>query len=443
MKKSLVALATLAAATGAMAQVTISGYFGGSYDSYSVTNVNAARTGNTSENRVSDQASRILFNVNEDLGGGMTAVGQVDFRFNLDQTQRLSTEVSPSATGVSASAGVAKYAGSAVVNPLSGGNNHVGLRFKDAGTLRLGRQDVYYVDTASLLPGGMFTGANPQPVFHALATANASRTPNLIWFTSNRVNGLEATVAYSTNPLRTSGTMEVENDMGPTAAKRKGSGTFLRLNYVNGPLDATVAVLDFKSDFSGGANYIAAGTTALPTAYQANGTGADAAGNADQKGTTIVLKYQVSPELRVAYARSDEKQIRTASPSATFGNGDALGNPYVPAGGAGTEQKAKADGLGLHYKMGANNFYYNYAKRGNFSYNGAEAAQTGAKINTIAYSYDLSKNTSVGVMVTSLASQANAATLPFYQSNNAFGGNTPAFAGETHKITSFALRQNF
>ena len=100
-------------------------------------------------------------------------------------------------------------------------------------------------------------------------------------------------------------------------------------------------------------------------------------------------------------------------------------------------------GLGLHYKMGANNFYYNYAKRGNYSFNGAEAAQTGAKINTIAYSYDLSKNTSVGVMVTSLASQANAATLPFYQSNNAFGGNTPAFAGETHKITSFALRQNF
>ena len=316
--KSLVALATLAAATGAMAQVTISGYFGGSYDMYSVGNANAARTGNTSENRVSDQASRILFNVNEDLGGGMTAVGQVDFRFNLDQTQRWSTEVSPSATGVSASAGVAKYAGSAVVNPLSGGNNHVGLRFKDAGTLRLCRQDVYYVDTASLLPGGMFTGANPQPVFHALATANASRTPNLIWFTSNRVNGLEATVAYSTNPLRRSGNLEVENDMGPTTAARKGSGTFLRLNYVNGPLDATVAVLDFKSDFTGisKSNYLAAGTASAPIAYAANATGADQTGQADQKGTTIVLKYQVSPELRVAYARSDEKAIFRAASAA-------------------------------------------------------------------------------------------------------------------------------
>ena len=204
MKKSLVALATLAAATGAMAQVTISGYFGGSYDMYSVTNANAARTGNTSENRISDHSSRVQFNVNEDVGGGITAVGQFDLRFNLDQTQRLSTEVAALGSTTSATGTQGKAVNSAVVNPNSGGNNHVGLRFKDLGTIRLGRQDVYYVDTASLLPGGMFTGANPQPVFHNLATANASRTPNLIWFTSNRVNGLEATVDRKSTRLNSS-----------------------------------------------------------------------------------------------------------------------------------------------------------------------------------------------------------------------------------------------
>jgi len=37
MKKTLVALAALAA-TGAYAQVTISGYFGGSYDNVTITN---------------------------------------------------------------------------------------------------------------------------------------------------------------------------------------------------------------------------------------------------------------------------------------------------------------------------------------------------------------------------------------------------------------------
>ena len=447
MKKTLVALAALAA-TGAFAQVTISGYFGGSYDNYSVSNANAARTGGTSESRISDQASRIMFNVTEDLGGGLSAIGQVDFRFNLDQSQRLSTEVgAQSITSSTTGTSQTKAVGSAVVNPMSGGNNHIGLRSKDLGTIRLGRQDIYYVDTASLLPGGLFTGANPSPVFHALATANVSRTPNLLWWTSNRINGFEGTIGYSTNPLRTSGTMEVENDMGPSAAARKGSGLFLRLNYVNGPWDATVSHVNLKSDFAGGSNYaskttVAGGVTTV-NAYAANGTGADATANADQLGTTFVLKYQVTPQLRVAIARSDEKQTRLAAPTYTFANGDALGNPYTPTGGAGTEQKATANGFSASYAMGANNFTFNWAKRGNFKFDGVEAGDTGASIQTIAYHYDFSKRTSAGVMFTTLKSDANAATLPFYQSNNAFGGNSPAFAGETHNITSLALRHNF
>jgi len=442
MKKTLVALAALAA-TGAYAQVTISGYFGASYDNHSVANANAARTGGTSESRVSDQASRILFNVAEDLGGGLTALGQVDFRFNLDQAQRLSTEVGPLSATSSATGTQAKAVGSAVVNPMSGGNNHIGLRSKDLGTVRLGRSDVYYVDTASLLPGGLFTGANPSPVFHALATANVSRTPNLLWWTSNRINGFEGTIGYSTNPLRTSGTMEVENDMGPSAAARKGSGTFLRLNYTQGPWDATVSHINYKSDFAGGSNYIAAKPAAVILGFSANGAGADATANADQKGTTFVLKYQVTPQLRVAIARSDEMQIRLASPSLTFANGDAYGNAYTPAGGAGTQQKATANGASAAYAMGDHNFTFNWAKRSNFSYDGVEADGTGASIQTIAYHYNFSKRTAAGLMFTTLKSDANAATLPFYQSNNAFGGNNPAFAGETHNITSVALRHNF
>jgi len=440
MKKSLVALATLAAATGAMAQVTISGYFGGSYDMHTVTNANAARTGNTSENRVSDHSSRIVFNVNEDVGGGITALGQVDFRFNLDQTQRLSTEVvQGSTTSNAAGTGRAQMVGQAAVNPMSGGNNHVGLRFKDLGTLRLGRQDIYYTDTAMTLPGGMFTSANVSPVFHSLATANVSRTPNLIWFTSNRINGFEATVGYSTNPLRTSGTMEVENDMGTTAQARKGSGTYLRLNYVNGPLDATVSTIDFKSDFVGGSLYASSAAGGI----FANASGADTTANSNQKGTTFVIKYKVSPELQVNYARSDEQQIRTAANTTAQATGNVYGNATIPTLAVGDQIKAKANGLGVHYKMGANNFHLSWAKRSNTSFAGVETADTGSSIQSLAYSYDLSKNTSVGVLLSTLKNDRGSAVAPFYQSNNAFGGNTPYLAGETFKVTSFALRQNF
>ena len=72
MKKTLIAMAALVA-TSAFAQssVTISGFLHGSYDSFSVKNSGATRTGNKSENRVSDNSSRIVFNMVEDLGGGL------------------------------------------------------------------------------------------------------------------------------------------------------------------------------------------------------------------------------------------------------------------------------------------------------------------------------------------------------------------------------------
>ena len=72
MKKSLIALAALAAtASFAQSSVTISGYLGASFDAASVSGATTARTGNTSETRVSDQSSRIIFGLVEDLGGGL------------------------------------------------------------------------------------------------------------------------------------------------------------------------------------------------------------------------------------------------------------------------------------------------------------------------------------------------------------------------------------
>jgi len=444
MKKTLVALAALAATAGASAQVTISGYYGASYDSFSVSNQNAYRTGNASEDRVSDQSSRIIFGVSEDLGGGLKAIGQYDMRFNLDAAYRNQAEaglVTTSALGTAAASvtrGASYATGSPTVNFAAGGNSHIGLSSNSMGTIRLGRQDIYYVDTASLLPGGLYLAANPSPVFHALANANVSRTPNLMWWVSPRVNGFEVTAAYSSNPLRTSGTNEAESDVGTNTTQRKGSGTVFRLNYAQGPLDATFSMMDYKSDYLGGGYTQGYFSSSTKAAYAAGSQGAVDNGNADQKGNTLVLKYQVSNQLRLAVGLSDEKQIRVASPSSTFAAGDAYGNGYVGSGGAGTVISARATNWSASYDMGSWNLAVNQASRGNYKYDGQEVANTGASIVSLAATYNFSKRTAAGVMYTTLKNDANNATGLFYQGNNAYGGQSPTFAGENHNITSIA-----
>jgi predicted porin len=393
--------------------------------------------------------------VSEDLGGGLKAIGQYDMRFNLDAAYRNQAEASlitTSAQGTPAAnvtRGSSYATGSPTVNFAAGGNSHVGLA-GNFGSVRLGRQDIYYVDTPSLLPAGLYLAANSQPVFHALATANASRTPNLLWWVSPRINGFEGTVAYSTNPLRASGTNEGEADVGTRSATRKGSGMVLRLNYVNGPIDATFVNMDYKSDYT----TAGLGSNCYTQGYFTSGTNATAAagsqgacdnGQADQKGNTLVLKYQVNNALRVAFGMSDEKTILTSatSSSSVFGNADPYGNGYNPAGNAGQVKSARATSFSASYDMGAWNFAMNQANRGNYKFDGLEAASTGASITTLAATYNFSKRTAAGLMWTTLKNDGNNATGLFYQANNAYGGQSPAFAGENHNITSLALRHNF
>jgi len=420
MKKTLVALATLAVAAGASAQVTISGYFGASYDSFSIGNANASRTGNTSETRISDQSSRIIFGVSEDLGGGLKAIGQYDMRFNLDAAARNQSETTTAGSNANATPATTVAGANGLISPTvnfaAGGNSHVGLSSTSFGTVRLGRQDIYYVDTPSLLPGGLYLGANMAPVYHSLAAANVSRTPNLGWWTSNRINGFEGTVAYSTNPLRTSGTNEVENDMGTANAQRKGSGYMLRLNYTNGPIDATLNTMDFKSDYIYG------------TAYTANAGagGAVENGNADQKGTNLVVKYAVNNQLKIAVGAN---QGQTSA--------------FTGAGAASDVTKGNATAFSASYDMGAWNFAMHQANRGNTNKNGVETANTGLSITSLAATYNFSKRTAAGLMWTTLKADSGTKSALFYQSNNAYGGQMVGFNGETHNITSLALRHNF
>ena len=197
MNKKLLAVAVasaLALPGVALAQssVTISGNLKMSFGNHKISNPAAARVGNTSETRMTDDSSRIVFNVREDLGSGLAAIGQFDWRIGVDS-------------------------GADVAN----GNNHVGLQSKSWGRIFMGRQDLHYFNTSSdLLVFADLKAASWNLisfVANGAPVANTSRTPNVVHYTTPNWGGFSAILAYSTSP-----TGAVEGDLG--TATRKGSG---------------------------------------------------------------------------------------------------------------------------------------------------------------------------------------------------------------------------
>ena len=432
MKKTLVALAALAATSSfAQSSVTISGFGNLSYDLFSVDKGKAttARTGNTSEDRVTDNSGRIIFSSNEDLGGGMRAFWQVDLRPLQDQTPRATavcgtpatpavaanaTAVTAQATAISAVAAAACTPG---LNPLSGGNSHIGLS-SSMGSIRLGRQDIHYTEGGNFAPV-----SNPTIHSHAglLVTAAAgqavgrtSRTANLIWYTTPTINGLTGTVGYSTSGYSASGTADVENDM--ASGQRKGSTQYARLGYAAGKVTAAVSYINEKADYIGTAADATSGVTGTTALYAANGA------QPDRSGTIVSFKYDLGvAKLGVAVANNTSTVLSTAVAS-----------------------KRAVTQFGLGVPMGASNFAVTYTTVGSVKANGVESPNTGATSLGLAYSYDLSKRTQVFAGMQTITNQASGAHSLFYNGDNAVGSmGSSAIAGEKHSVTSFGVRHSF
>jgi predicted porin len=127
-----VAIAGVLAFPGAafsQSSVSISGYLKVAMENIRLGN--SARP-NSSENRIADENSRIIFTMVEDLGGGVQAIGQVDWRITTD-----------------------------VGADSMSGNNWVGLRSKSWGQFVFGRSDLHYkqLDVGDLVQR-LLQGAN-------------------------------------------------------------------------------------------------------------------------------------------------------------------------------------------------------------------------------------------------------------------------------------------
>jgi predicted porin len=370
MRKGLraTALAGVLAANPALAlaqsSLTIGGFFKVAIDNISIGDANPARTGNTSEYRITDDLSRIVFDVTEDVGNGLQAIGQVDMRFSPDNG------AGPSATG----------------------NSWVGLRSRAWGSLTLGRDDLHYglqPDDIARKAGSdkarsvslfdfVQNGASTQ------AIANATRTPNVVRWDTPDWSGFRMTTAYSTNPLAAS-----EADLGSTV--RKGGGWNVNPSYTRPNWQVGYSYWNAKPDAS----------------------------LADQRGDTVYAYYKWSGlKVGVGWNKSKLKS---------------------PGGVDAADRNAWT--LPLSYNFGPHNLYAHYTRADDDKIQGSN---TGANMFALAYFYDLSKRTSVGLTYAQIRNDSGA-SYQFYTDNGGSqsSANAAPLLGEDPRLISTTLKHAF
>ena len=379
MQKKIIAAAVaglLAAPAFAQTNVTISGNFRAGWESYKLSSCGNNGMSCNSESRVSDQSSGLRFNVVEDLGGGLKAWGQLDYRGALDL------------------GGLA-----------NSGNSGVGFMGDKWGKFTLGRWDVHYNEVvgleatrASSLQGivsyGIFSqvsSRNFNPVTGtvgaaqgAVTMANGTRTPNLLMWDSPNWNGFTGRLAYSSSFAANEGTGR--HTAGTSGNPGGGSAWTGALRYNNGPWAAGV------SYWHGNGETRSDGSPAAAT-----GTGALAKN--DQRSTRAWLGYTFGMGLKVGIAWDRSK----------LDNG--LNNGSVVAG-IGTQRRT-AWMIPVSYAFGAHKIYGVYSRAGSASGSAIAPGLGGDYKATqwmVGYDYAMSKRTAVGIYYTKLNNNRDAVT---------------------------------
>ncbi|NVI81250.1 porin [Janthinobacterium sp. BJB312] len=203
MKKTLITLAVLAAATG-VAQAQSSVVIYGTVDAGFVSERGGkAGTVNKIDSGIAS-ASRIGFKGTEDLGSGLSALFVLESGFKVDS-------------------------GSQEGDALFGRQAYVGLSSKTAGTVTLGRQYTPWYNTLSKVADPFAAGysGSAKNLFPAATT----RTSNTVLYTSPNFSGFDADVAYSAG----------NNGQESLVSSKIGRQMGASVGYANGPLNARVA----------------------------------------------------------------------------------------------------------------------------------------------------------------------------------------------------------
>lgn len=362
MNKKLLAVAVAGAfalpgAALAQSSVTISGLFKGGFETL---RYGQSAKANVSQSGVVDDSSRIIFNVREDLGGGLAAIGQYDMRISLDAGNLVGT-----------------------------GNNHVGLVSKNWGRLFIGRQDLHYfnresnltvrgslrADSVSLLA---FAGGGATPI------AGATRTTNVVHYTTPNWGGFTAILAYSANPTA------AEADIG--SGVRKGRAWNFNPNMAGSNWQVGYSYWSSKND-----------------AFAAN----------DQRGDRLYGSYRWGG-LHVGLAW-DKSKLKNAA-GVTTSNRTAWSLP-------------------VEYTWGNHGVYGHYTRARDDK---ATVANDGARMWALSYAYNFSKRTSVALTYASIRNDVAANYNLFTSAALGLGGGAGAIvAGEDPRMWALTLRHAF
>ena len=385
MNKKFLAIAVagaLAAPAAAFAQssVTISGVFKAGFEGMKYGSSTRNPAGTTG---VADDSSRIIFNVREDLGGGLSAIGQYDMRLAVNWGALAGT-----------------------------GNDHVGLLSKSWGRIFLGRQDLHYfnresdltvkgtlrADSISILA---FAGGGGQ------AIAGATRTANVVHYTTPNWGGFTLIAAYTSNAQAPNADI---NPVPGAAGVRKGSGWNLNPNMQGANYQVGYSYWNSKQDLAG-----AAGNTI---------------GLGKQRGDRLYGSYTWSGfKIGLAWDRS---RINGATNGLELSSRNAWSIPLSYTWGNHSVHahydKTRAD------KASNTNAGSVQALNGNMD--------SGARMFAIAYAYDLSKRTSAAVTYARINNSAGAAYNFFTNVGLGIANVGPA-NGEDPRLWAVTLRHQF
>lgn len=223
MKKSLIALAVLAASGAAMAQssVTLFGIVDATYAYGSGSVANKSQLTNSGYN-----ASRLGFRGVEDLGGGMSASFWLEAGVNNDNGSGVTTSTNnQGASGVTGGGGLTFNRRSTV--SLNGG----------FGEVRLGRDYTpQFWNLAVFDPFGVVGVGNTQTLNSSLGGPTTIRASNSIgYFLPGNLGGFYGQVQYY-----------MGENLSNAANKKDGNGLALRAGYANGPINAAIAFSETK-----------------------------------------------------------------------------------------------------------------------------------------------------------------------------------------------------
>jgi len=378
-------LATLPGLALAESSVTISGFFKVGLEDIRIGSPNPARTGNTSETRVTDNNSRIVFGITEDVGNGLQAIAQLDSRFSPDSG----------------------------AGPTAAGNTWVGLSSPAWGNLTFGRWDLHY----GLQPDDIYRKAGSDKARSVAlfdfvqngpatqAIANATRTPNVVRWQTPNWSGFELITAYSTNGTPAPLT-------GPVSAAQATASGLVATNASEADLASTVRKgyawnlnpSVTRSDWQVGYSY----WNSKPDASLA-----------DQRGDTVYGFYKWSG-LKIGLGWNNSKLKSAAGIDAA---------------------KRDAWTVPLSYSYGAHNLYAHYTWANDDKIQGAN---TGANMFALSYVYDVSKRTSLGLTYARIRNDS-AASYQLYTDNGGSQSslNAAPLLGEDPQLFSTVLKHAF